>query len=54
MSQWLDRLMAAGANVLLVHGEWFDHLRRLAEDARSGRTASRSGWSGWRRSSIIP
>ena len=37
MSQWLDRLTAAGANVLLVHGEWFDHLRRLAEDARSGR-----------------
>ena len=37
MSQWLDRLTAAGINVLLVHGEWFDLLRRLAEDARSGR-----------------
>ncbi len=37
MSQWLDRLTVAGANVLLVHGEWFDDLRRLAGDARSGR-----------------
>ena len=43
MAQWLDRLTAAGASVLLVHGEWFDNLRRLAEDARGGR----DGFARW-------
>ena len=43
MSQWLDRLTAAGAGVLLVHGEWFDNLRRLAADARDGR----DGFARW-------
>ena len=43
MSQWLDRLTAAGSNVLLVHGECFDSLRLLAEDARAGR----DGFARW-------
>ena len=33
MSQWLDRLTAAGANILLVHGQWFDNLQALAKNA---------------------
>ena len=37
MSQWLDRLTAAGTSILLVHGEWFDDLRKLADDARNER-----------------
>ena len=37
MSEWLERLAAAGANVLLVHGECFDDLWRLAADVRAGR-----------------
>ena len=37
VSQWVDRLTAAGASVLLVHGECFDDLWRLAEDLRGGR-----------------
>ena len=43
MAQWLDRLTAAGTNVLLVHGESFDNLRSLAEDARDGR----DGFARW-------
>ena len=43
MSQWLDRLTAAGTSVLLVHGEWFDDLRKLAKDARDGR----DGFARW-------
>ena len=37
VSEWLERLAAAGANVLLVHGECFDDLWRLAADLRAGR-----------------
>ena len=37
VSQWVDRLTAAGTSVLLVHGECFDDLWRLAEDLRSER-----------------
>jgi hypothetical protein len=36
MSEWLDRLAAAGASILLVHGRWFDDLSELAEQVRSG------------------
>ena len=36
MSEWLDRLAAAGASILLVHGRWFDDLSELAERVRSG------------------
>ncbi len=36
MSQWLDRLTAAGASILLVHGEHYDDLRFLSERAASG------------------
>ncbi len=36
VSQWVERLTAAGTSVLLVHGECFDDLWRLAEDLRSG------------------
>ena len=37
VSQWVDRLTAAGTSVLLVHGECFDDLWRLAEELRGGR-----------------
>ena len=36
MSEWLDRLTAAGASILLVHGRWYDDLWRLAEQVRAG------------------
>ena len=36
MSQWLDRLTAAGAAILLMHGEYYDDLRLLAERAGQG------------------
>ena len=36
MSQWLDRLTAAGADILLMHGEHYDDLKLLAERAREG------------------
>ena len=36
MSQWLDRLSAAGASILLMHGEHYDELKLLAERAREG------------------
>ena len=37
VSQWVDRLTAAGTSALLVDGQCFDDLWRLAEDVRSGR-----------------
>ena len=37
MSQWLDRLTAARASVLLVHGERYDDLVRLSNWARNGK-----------------
>ena len=36
MSQWLDRLTAAGAAILLMHGEHYDDLQLLANRAVSG------------------
>ncbi len=36
MTQWLDRLTAAGASTLLVHGKWFDDLWKLADLVRAG------------------
>lgn len=36
VSNWVDRLTAAGASVLLVDGECFDDLWRLAEDVSGG------------------
>ena len=36
MSEWLDRLTAAGAGILLVHGRWYDDLRELANQVRQG------------------
>ena len=39
MSQWLDRLTAAGLSILLMHGEWFDSFQKLADALRSGRDA---------------
>ena len=36
MSQWLDRLTAAGAGILLMHGEHYDDLQLLADRAASG------------------
>ena len=36
MSQWLDRLTAAGASILLMHGEHYDDLKLLAERAATG------------------
>ncbi len=36
MSQWLDRLTAAGASILLVHGEHYDDLQLLADRAANG------------------
>ena len=36
MSQWLDRLTAAGAGILLMHGEHYDDLQLLAERAEQG------------------
>ena len=36
MSQWLDRLTAAGAGILLVHGGHYDDLRLLADRAGRG------------------
>ena len=36
MSQWLDRLTAAGASILLMHGEYYDDLKLLAERATMG------------------
>lgn len=36
MSQWLDRLTAAGASILLMHGEHHDDLKLLAERAGRG------------------
>ncbi len=37
MSQWLDRLTAAAASILLMHGEHYDDLKLLAERAREGK-----------------
>jgi len=36
MSQWLYRLTAARADILLVHGEHYDDLQPLAERAGQG------------------
>ena len=36
MSQWLDRLTVAGAAILLMHGEYYDDLKLLAERADQG------------------
>lgn len=36
MSQWLDRLTAAGASILLMHGEHYDDLQLLADRASHG------------------
>lgn len=36
MSQWLDRLTAAGAGILLMHGEHYDDLQLLADRASHG------------------
>ena len=36
MSQWLDRLTATGAGILLMHGEHYDDLQLLADRAASG------------------
>ena len=36
MSQWLDRLTAAGASILLMHGEHYDDLQLLADRAANG------------------
>ena len=36
MSEWLDRLAAASASILLVHGRWFNDLSELAERVGSG------------------
>ena len=36
MSQWLDRLTAAGAAILLMHGEYYDDLQLLSERAARG------------------
>ena len=36
MSQWLDRLTAAGAAILLMHGEHYDDLQLLADRAANG------------------
>ena len=43
MSQWLDRLTAARASVLLVHGERYDDLVRLSNWARTGSRSWRRG-----------
>ena len=37
VATWLDRLAAAGTNVLLVHGKCFDDLWRMAAEVRAGR-----------------
>ena len=36
MSEWLDRLTAKGAGILLVHGKWFDNMWTSAAMAASG------------------
>ena len=36
MSQWLDRLTAAGASILLMHGEHYDDVQLLADRAENG------------------
>ena len=36
MSEWLDRLTARGAGILLVHGKWFDNMWTSASMATSG------------------
>ena len=36
MSQWLDRLTAAGASILLMHGKHYDDLQLLADRAANG------------------
>ena len=36
MSEWLDRLTARGAGILLVHGKWFDNMWTSAAMAASG------------------
>ena len=36
MSEWLDRLTARGAGILLVHGKWFDNMWTSASMAASG------------------
>ena len=36
MSQWLDRLTAAGTGTLLMHGEHYDDLQLLADQAENG------------------
>ena len=36
MSQWLDRLTAAGVSILLVHGKHYDDLDLLADHAANG------------------
>lgn len=36
MSQWLDRLTGAGTSILLMHGEHYDDLRRLADQTAEG------------------
>ena len=36
MSEWLDRLTARGAGILLVHGQWFDNMWKSASMATRG------------------
>ena len=36
MSEWLDRLTAGGAGILLVHGKWFDNMWTSAAMATRG------------------
>ena len=36
MSEWLDRLTARGAGILLVHGKWFDNMWTSAAMATRG------------------
>ena len=36
MSEWLDRLTARGAGILLVHGKWFDNMWTSASMATRG------------------
>lgn len=37
MSEWLDRLTAGGGSILLVHGEYYDDLYQLADEALEGK-----------------
>jgi hypothetical protein len=37
MTEWLDLLSSRGANIVLMHGRYYDNLRELAARARSGK-----------------